>query len=291
MQDNFMPEYRAQLDLAAEAQKAEFQQLYDCAPCGYHSLDRDGIYVRINQTELDMLGYEWDEVVGKIHFPDLLTPASQAKFQQSFSEFQKRGWVKDLEFELVRKDGSVLPVSLSATVIRDENGSYLMSRSVVIDISERQRNQIERQAIELALQQSQYFTEHLIHAVPYIISVYSLDEGQIVYINRSLGESLGYSPAEIEQMGERIIDLLHHPDEPHPIQAAFSDIDTIQDGEIWVFEHRVRHRDGDWRWHHVRYTSFARHPDGRVSQILAIVHDITDSKQSQLELQRTEDRS
>jgi PAS domain S-box-containing protein len=290
MQDNFMPEYRAQLDLAAEAQNAEFQQLYDCAPCGYHSLDRDSVYVRINQTELDMLGYEWDEVVGKIHFPDLLTPASQAKFRQSFPEFQKRGWVKDLEFDLIRKDGSVLPVSLSATVIRDESGNYLMSRSVVIDISERQRNQTERQAIELALQQSQYFTEHLIHAVPYIISVYSLDEGQIVYINRSLGESLGYSPAEIEQMGDRIIDLLHHPDEPHPIQAAFSDIDTIQDGEIRVFEHRMRHCDGDWRWHHVRYTSFARHPDGRVSQILAIVHDITDSKQAQLELQRTEDR-
>jgi PAS domain S-box-containing protein len=290
MQDNFIPEHRAQLDLAASDQIAEFQQLYDSAPCGYHSLDRDGFYVRINQTELDMLGYEWDEIVGKLRFPDLLTPASQAKFRQSFPEFQQRGAVKDLEFELLRKDGSVLPVSVSATVIRDDLGNYLMSRSVVIDISERKRNESERQAIELALQQSQYFTEHLIHAVPYLISVYSLDEKRIVYINRSIGESLGYSLAEIEHMGDRIIDLLSHPDEPNPIYAAFADIDTIQDGEIRIFEHRMHHRDGDWRWHHVRYTSFARHPDGRVSQVLAIVHDITNSKQAQLELQRTEDR-
>jgi PAS domain S-box-containing protein len=290
MQDNFMPESQAKLELSSIDQGDELQQLYDGAPCGYHSLDRHGIYLRINQTELKMLGYAQDEVVGKIRFPDLLTPESQVKFSETFPNFQQQGTVEDLEYEMLRKDGSSLHVSLSATAIRDDAGAYLMSRSVVIDISDRKRNDSERQAIELALQQSQYFTEQLIHAVPYIISVYSLDEKRIVYINRSMGESLGYSPAEIEQMGDRIIDLLRHPDEPHPIQAAFSDIDTIQDGEIRVFEHRMRHCDGDWRWHHVRYTSFARHPDGRVSQVLAIVHDITDSKQAQLELQRTEDR-
>jgi PAS domain S-box-containing protein len=156
------------------SQAEELQQLYDLAPCGYHSLDCNGIYTRINQTELKMLGYEWDEVVGKIHFADLLTPDSQAKFRQSFPKFKEQGWVKDLEFELVCKDGSVLPVSVSATVIYDDNGNYLMSRSVVIDISERKHNESERQVIGLALQQSQYFTEHLIYAVPYIISVYSL---------------------------------------------------------------------------------------------------------------------
>jgi PAS domain S-box-containing protein len=294
MESDFTPNNHTQKivqdDSHTYSQAEELQQLYDLAPCGYHSLDRDGVYTRINQTELKMLGYEWADVVGKIHFADLLTPDSQAKFKQSFPKFKQQGAVKDLEFELIRKDGSTLFVSLSATAILDDNGNYLMSRSVVIDISERKRNESERQVIELALQQSQYFTEHLIYAVPYIISVYSLDEKRIVYINRSLGESLGYSPTEIEQMGERIIDLLHHPEEPHPIQSTFSDIDTIPDGEIRSFEHRMRHCDGDWRWHHVRYTSFSRHADGRISQVLAIVHDITTSKQDQIELQRTEER-
>jgi PAS domain S-box-containing protein len=290
MQDNFMPEHQAKLELSAAGQSDELQQLYDCAPCGYHSLDRQGLYLRINQTELKMLGYEWDEVVGKIRFPELLTPESKAKFSKSFPKFQKEGSIEDLEFEMVRKDGSILPISLSASVIRDKKGNYLMSRSVVVDISDRKRSEVERQEIEFALQQSQHFIEHIIHAVPYIVSVYSLDERRTVYINRSLGEVLGYPPAEIEQMGRQIIDFLHHPDEPHPIDISLNNVSTIQDGEIREFEHRMRHFNGEWRWHHVRYTSFARHPEGRISQVLAIVHDITASKQAQLELQYTEDR-
>jgi PAS domain S-box-containing protein len=290
MPDNFTPEHRDWLDLSPEAQRQELQQLYDGAPCGYHSLDRDGMYLRINQTELTMLGYDRDEVIGKIRFPDLLTPASQAKFRHCFPKFQERGAIEDLEFEMVRKDGSILDVSLSATVIRDDVGQYLMSRSVVIDISNRQRHEIARREIEIALQQSQHFIERIVHTVPYIISVYSLDAARVIYINRSLGEILGYSAAQSAEMGDRIVDLLHHPDEPHPIHATLPTLASIQDGEIQAFEHRMRHANGEWRWHQVRYASFSRHPDGSVDRVLAIVHDITESKQSQLQRQHTEER-
>jgi PAS domain S-box-containing protein len=283
MPDNFTPENRKNLDKSSSSPTEELQQLYDEAPCGYHSLDRDGVFQRINQTELKMLGYEWDEIVGKIRFPDLLTPASQAKFRENFPEFQERGWVKDLEFELVRKDGSTLPVSLSATAVRDEHGQYLLSRSIVVDISDRQH-------IELALQQSQHFIERIVETIPDLVNVYSLDEQRVIYANRSCGESLGYSPAEIEEMGDRIVDLLHHPDEPHPLQAGLSQIARLQAGEIGEFEHRMRHRNGEWRWHYVRVTPLVRHPDGRISQALAIVHDITPSKQTELELRHTQER-
>jgi PAS domain S-box-containing protein len=284
MPANFTPADPENCDPAGQA--AEFQQLYDCAPCGYHSLDREGMFLRINQTELDMLGYQRDEVVGKLRFPDILTAASQVKFRKNFPQFQKRGWIKDLEFELVRKDGTFLPVSLSATAIQDDAGNYVMSRSVVIDISDRQ----ERQAIAIALKKSQHFTEQVIHTVPYLLTVYSLDEQRIVYANRSLGELMGYPPAEIDRMGDQIVELLRHPDEPHPVTAGLALIDSLPDGAIGELEHRMRHYDGEWRWHDVRYTTFARHADGRISQILAIINDITPAKQAKLELQHTEER-
>jgi PAS domain S-box-containing protein len=290
MQDKFTPEDRTKFELSPQAQTAELQQLYDLAPCGYHSLDRDGMYVRINQTELNMLGYERSEIVGKMRFFDLLTPDSQLKFHANFSEFQRRGFVKDLEFEAIRKDGSTLPVSLSSTVITDDAGNYLMSRSIVIDISDRKRGEAERQAIASELQKSQYFVEQIVRTVPYIISVFNVEAATMVYINRSLGEMLGYSSNQSAAMGDRIIDLLHHPDETHPMQLALPSIATIRDGEIREFEHRMLHADGGWRWLQVRYASFSRHPDGRVERVLSIVHDITAAKQTQLELQHTEDR-
>ena len=43
----------------------ETRDLYENAPCGYHSLDADGKFIRINNTELKWLGYTRDEVIGR----------------------------------------------------------------------------------------------------------------------------------------------------------------------------------------------------------------------------------
>ncbi|MFZ5450183.1 MAG: PAS domain S-box protein [Thermodesulfobacteriota bacterium] len=117
------------------------QDLYNNAPCGYHSLDADGAFVQINDTELGWLGYERDEIVGRMKFSDFLTAESIKVFQENFPLFKERGWVRDLEYALVRKDGTVMPVLLSATAIKDEAGNYLMSRSTVYDITVRKRAQ------------------------------------------------------------------------------------------------------------------------------------------------------
>ncbi len=109
---------------------AEILDLYDNAPCGYHSLGPDGTILRMNATELAWLGYSREELVGR-NFAGLFTPESLERFRTEFPEFKERGWVNDLLFDLVRKDGSLLPVIVSATAVHDASGSYLMSRSTV----------------------------------------------------------------------------------------------------------------------------------------------------------------
>ncbi|MFC5592296.1 sensor domain-containing diguanylate cyclase [Lysobacter niastensis] len=122
----------------------EMADLYERAPCGYHSLDADGVFVRINDTELSWLGYERDEVVGKLAFRDLLTPENANFFEEVFKTFKSQGEVKDVEFEIRRKDGSAMPISVSATAVRDAAGRFVMSRSTVFDITERR---LARQAL------------------------------------------------------------------------------------------------------------------------------------------------
>ena len=129
----------------------ELYQLYEQAPCGYHSLDENGIFIRIIQTELTMLGYTRHEMLGKIRFFDLLTPDSQQKFNLTFPQFKQQGWIRDLEFELICKNGDRLHVSLSATAIRDDAGNFLRSRSVMLDIRDRKRLEADRLMAETAL--------------------------------------------------------------------------------------------------------------------------------------------
>lgn len=126
----------------------EIEDLYNHAPCGYHSLDENGLLIRMNDTELEWLGYSREEVVGKMRFPDLLTPDSLQIFQENFPLFKERGYVHDLEFTLKRKDGSIFPILLSGTAIRDTAGRYVASRSTLFDLTERKKleRELERQA-------------------------------------------------------------------------------------------------------------------------------------------------
>ena len=101
----------------------------------------------MNETELKRLGYTQEEVVGKRKFADIVTFADRNKFNESFSVLKERGWVKDLELELVCTDGSTLPVSLNATVLYDKDGLFLLSRSTTYDFTE--RKEAERKLNEL----------------------------------------------------------------------------------------------------------------------------------------------
>ena len=67
----------------------------------------------------------------------MLTPDGRKTFKDSFPQLKAKGTVQDLEFELIRKDGTTIPVLLSASAVRDSSGDYLRSRSTVYDITSR----------------------------------------------------------------------------------------------------------------------------------------------------------
>jgi PAS domain S-box-containing protein len=95
----------------------------------------------INDTELKWLGYTRDEIVYQKKFVDLMTLESKNIFYQNFSLFKKQGWLNNLEFQMLNKNGKPIWVNLNATAIYDEAGNFMMSRSSVFDITERKRTE------------------------------------------------------------------------------------------------------------------------------------------------------
>ncbi|MEG3437578.1 GAF domain-containing protein [Pannus brasiliensis CCIBt3594] len=139
---------RKQAEEALERYAHEVEDLYNNAPCGYHSLDAEGRYIRVNETELKWLGYRREEMLGR-PISDFLTPASRRVFRDNYPSFRARGWIKNVEYEMIREDGTILPVILSATAVTDGDGNYLYSRSTLMDIRERQQaEQVIRQQAE-----------------------------------------------------------------------------------------------------------------------------------------------
>jgi len=120
---------RAEADPAEEDRDQRYK-----APRGYHWLDADGTFIRVNETELSALGYSQEELIGKKRFDQLLTAEGAEIYRASQAGLKERGWVRDLEFNIVRKDGSIMPVLLNATAIKDESGNLMLSRITMFEI-------------------------------------------------------------------------------------------------------------------------------------------------------------
>jgi PAS domain S-box-containing protein len=135
---------RKQAEARMQRFAGEIEDLYQNAPCGYHSVDPDGTIVRINQTELRWLGYARAEVEGKLSIYDLVAAADRDRFRQGFLGLQGAGAVREVEYLWLCRDGATIPVLLSAAAVRDDSGHMVMCRATVFDMTERKRMEQER---------------------------------------------------------------------------------------------------------------------------------------------------
>ncbi|WP_051242992.1 PAS domain-containing hybrid sensor histidine kinase/response regulator [Azohydromonas australica] len=143
----------ADANLSLRVQAEEVATLYNRAPCGYHSTDGDGLFVAINDTELAMLGYRREELVNRLRLVDLITPAQRPLFAQYRAQLERLGTLRGLEYDLVRKDGSVLPVVVDVACELDAQGRLLRTRATMFDNRERKAREVEIQALTARLAQ------------------------------------------------------------------------------------------------------------------------------------------
>jgi PAS domain S-box-containing protein len=155
-----------QIDRQDEAQK-EVQDLYDNAPCGYHSLDENGVFIHINQTELNWLGYSREEVIGKMRLADLQQTFPKDVFFTDFKNNLKGDGVRNLEMNLRRRDGTIFPVLINGSMIRD--GNFKHTRSTVTDFSEQRKllDDLEkaRQIAEKSVEMKERFMANMSHEI------------------------------------------------------------------------------------------------------------------------------
>ncbi len=133
--------YRHYLEDIARKRSDEVSYLYNNAPCGYHSLDKSGLVVEINDTELSWLGYKREEVVNQLSFKDIIAPHNHAIVKDRYPKFMREGHADALELDLMRKDGSFLPIILTANAVYDEKGQFVKSLSTTFDNIERKERE------------------------------------------------------------------------------------------------------------------------------------------------------
>jgi sigma-B regulation protein RsbU (phosphoserine phosphatase) len=120
--------------------------LYEHAPCGLLTTAPDGTVLRVNATFEDLTGHRRDDLVGRRTFADLLTAGGRIYHETHFAPMlQMQGTVREVALDLVRSDGTRLPVLVNAAVEMGSDGSPRVVRVAVFDAT--QRREYERELL------------------------------------------------------------------------------------------------------------------------------------------------
>ena len=215
-----LQELNRSLEERVVQRSAEVQDLYDNAPAGYHSLDANGCFVRINQTELNWLGYTREELIGR-SVTEIITAEGRAVFRAGLPVLIQRGSMRDSEVDFVRKDGSTFPVLVNATAIYDEQGSFVASRSTIFDNTERKQVEQALRASEetlrlanaelaRALRMKDEFLANMSHELRTPLhGILAVSETLLDQVRGPLNERQQKSVSLIDQSGRHLLALIN----------------------------------------------------------------------------------
>jgi PAS domain S-box-containing protein len=119
-------------------QKSEQQyaDLFEHSPDMYHLVNKDGTIISCNQTEVQTLGYEKSDIIGN-HLQELYPPAYRDHVKNIlYQAFSLNKEIRGSEEQMLKKDGSLIDVSVNTSLVMD-NGIPILLRCVVRDITEK----------------------------------------------------------------------------------------------------------------------------------------------------------
>jgi len=187
--------------------REDFIDLFDNAPIGYHEIDADGRITRINQTELDMLGYKLEELIGQ-YIWSVAHNVTETEIRVKEKLKGHNISLSGFETTLVNKTGFTYTVLIQDKVLRDAEGNVTGMRSTIQDITERKKAE---EAVQLVKQS--YFD--IFNSVSE--AIYVIDEtGTFIEVNKGAEsmyqftreELIGLSPDSVAAPGLNDLDYI-----------------------------------------------------------------------------------
>ena len=273
---------RRQVEAALRDSETKYRAIVDNAIDGVFQSTPDGRFISANPAMARIFGYaspeELIQNVTDISNQIYVDPAAREELKRRLDGGEK---VVDFEAWEYRKDGSTFWAALNAQAVRDVTGRVLYYEGTVEDIT------IKKDAIE-NLRERQHFIETVLDAEPGTVYIYDLQENRNIFINRNWLINYGYSAEETQNNENFLSEIIHPEDLPLTVEHHKRIRSAQNDETTFEVEYRIRKKNGEWRWVQSRETIFTRNTEGHATQILGILHDITESKQAQDALSESE---
>jgi len=197
--------------------------------------DLQGRILAWNRGAEALYGYPESEMLGA-DVKTLLPPQARAAHADMVERVRSGGRTAGEEATRRRRDGALLEVSLSSSLIRDDDGKPVAVALTERDISPQKRAQAQ-------LRESEERFRTLADSAPALI--WLADEyGALEFVNQEFARTCGYAAEQLK--GRWWIDLLHH-DDAALIAAGLPALLAGKQGRLSV-NARLRVPGGEYRW-------------------------------------------
>lgn len=269
---------RKRAELALRSSEERFRQVFENAATGIAITDWSGCFEQANRAYCNIIGYTETELrgtnVGSLIWPD--------DAERNLTEIERLRHGETSHFELEsryrRKNGSPVWAHKFVSALRDEHDRNHFV-ALVTDVTERRRAQAalegSEQRLALALEAGQLG-----------LWDWNIATGHVLFGGR-FESMLGYKPGELAQdlssWSQRI-----HPDDLESVNAELNE-HLAGRSDFYECEHRLRHKDGSWRWILDRGKVVERDDEGRPLRAVGTHTDVTKRRQAE-EALRADDR-
>ncbi len=263
---------RKAAELALHASKQNVKRLYEQTPALLYSVDANGKLLSVTRHWLEVMGYRKSDVLGRRSIEFMTDQSRQQIAEKALPRFREFGQVSDFPCQMVKKNGDIFDVLLSATSEHDTSGNVIRSLAVLVDVTE--RNQALRQAEE-----SEERLRFALEGAQEGLWDWNASTGEL-FVSPQAGAILGYAPHEVPEEISFWKTLLP-AEEKEDFLSGLNDLRLGKVSSV-VCEQELRPIGRDPIWIEWRATSVdpsISMPDRRV---VGIFRDITSRKQSEL---------
>jgi PAS domain S-box-containing protein len=228
-------------------------------------------------TVYEVLGYSHLEM-GSIHtWKKLIHPEDRENAVRQLEKAKQGLKPYDVTYRLRTKSKTYVHLHDKGFFLSNEKGQTYRMLGTMQDIT-------DKVEVQKKLAESNRFRESMENAMPGMLYVYDLQKHLYLYVNHNATNMLGYTWEEIESLGNNFVLQLLHPDDLAKIPTWTNEpTRTVKDTEF-----RIKTKSGDWCWLSSRDTVFQRDKKGNVTQIIGLAQDITQRKQAEELLLKSE---
>jgi PAS domain S-box-containing protein len=263
----------------AEQRLAEesYRKLFEGSVEGIYVTTPGGALLNANPALARIMGYDTPQAlidgIGDITHSIYVHPAARAEYQLLM---HRDGMVREFEYQVRARDGTVLWLSDSATAVRDEAGQVIRYEGTVRDITDQKR-------AEDAIAEGRRLLQQVIDTVPAVINVKD-KELRYVLMNRYMAGIFGIEPADA--IGRTTTDLMSRYGAQ---KTDENDRRVLAAGrELGFYEEEYLDSSGNLRQWLVNKLPLLD-AEGEIEHIVTVALDIGERKRGELEMRKAKD--